>query len=71
MDPATNNCRRLSESEASGGSGSGTNSAESTYMQSGDSTKTVVTLDQSGTLKAEDLVNRLEALADQLGTLLW
>ena len=52
----------------SGGSGSGQSSAETTYMQSGESTKTVVSLcDQSGTLKAEDLADRLEALADQLG----
>ena len=52
----------------SGGSGSGQSSTETTYMQSGESTKTVVSLcDQSGTLKAEDLADRLEALADQLG----
>lgn len=55
----------------SGGSGSGQSSAETTYMQSGESTKTVVSLcDQSGTLKAEDLADRLEALADQLGKFL-
>ena len=50
-----------------GDCGSGPSSTETTYIQSGESTKTVVSLDQSGTLKAEDLANRLEALSDQMG----
>ena len=44
-------------------------STNSTYMASGDSTKTVVSLsDQPDTLKAADLVSRLQSLASQLGS---
>ena len=43
-------------------------SANTTYMASGDSTKTVVSLgDQTDTLKAVELVNRLQSLVDQGG----
>ena len=43
-------------------------STNSTYMASGDSTKTVVSLsDQPDTLKAAELVSRLQSLASQLG----
>ena len=54
-------------------SGSGSDSAPSsanttTCLASGDSTKTVVSLmEQTDTLKAEELVVRLQSLADQLG----
>lgn len=57
----------------SSGSGSGSDSAPSsanttTCLASGDSTKTVVSLmEQTDTLKAEELVVRLQSLADQLG----
>ena len=44
-------------------------STNTTYMASGNSTKTVVSLgDQTDTLKAAELVNRLQSLADQLGS---
>ena len=44
-------------------------STNSTYMASGDSTKTVVSLsDQPDTLKAAELVSRLQSLATQLGS---
>ena len=50
-------------------SDSAPSSANTTYMASGDSTKTVVSLaDQTDTLKAAELVNRLQSLADQLGS---
>lgn len=52
----------------SGSSGSGQGSADTSFVKSSESTKTVVSLDQSGTLKAEDLAGRLEAIADQLGS---
>ena len=42
-------------------------STNTTYMASGNSTKTVVSLDQTDTLKAAELVSRLQSLADQLG----
>ena len=48
--------------------GSGPSSANTTYIPSGDSTKTVVSqFDQSGTLKADDLAGKLEAIANELG----
>ena len=42
------------------------NSANSTYIQSGNSTKTVVSLTDPGTLQAAELANRLQTLADQM-----
>ena len=48
---------------------SGPSSANSSYMASGDSTKTVVSLmEQSDTMKATDLASRLQFLADQLAS---
>ena len=48
-------------------SGSAPSSKDSTYIQSGDSTETVVSMNKSETFKAEELANRLEALSVQLG----
>eukprot|EP00092_Neocalanus_flemingeri_P031625 GFUD01034343.1.p1 GENE.GFUD01034343.1~~GFUD01034343.1.p1 ORF type:complete len:182 (-),score=68.46 GFUD01034343.1:11-556(-) len=56
-------------SNGSSNSGSAPSSANTSYMNSGNSTKTVVSmLDQSGTLKPDDLASRLQTLADQLGS---
>ena len=56
-------------SPASSPSSSGPSSSNTTYLPSGESTKTVVSVgDQSGTVKAEDLASRLESLASQLLT---
>jgi len=56
-------------SDGPGSSNSAPSSANTTYMPSGNSTKTVVSmLDQSGTLKAAELASRLQTLVDQLGS---
>ena len=48
---------------------SGPSSADSSYLASGDSTKTVVSLmEQPDTMKASDLVSRLQSLAGELGS---
>ena len=54
-------------SPASSPGSSGPSSSNTTYMPSGESTKTVVSLgDYSGTINAADLASRLETIASQL-----
>ena len=53
--------------ESMGGSSS-SGSAESTYIHSGESTKTIVSFNEkTNTMKAGDLADRLEELSSKLG----
>ena len=66
--PSLSGTFQVKPMEVEADSDSAPSSANTTYMASGNSTKTVVSLaDQTDTLKAAELVNRLQSLADQLG----